>query len=234
MVDKQQYFQRQLLLTEEQLLNTPSRKDGISAEVESSLREFGAELIQQEGILLQLPQAVISSAQVLFHRFYFRKSMNKIEVKSVATACLFLAGKVEEKPRRLRDVINVYKHLERRRNGLAPKPVNYETQDYADVKNKLVQTERWILKELGFILYTELPHKFLLTYLGQRFLNLPSIAQKAWNYMVDSHRLPVILTHNPETIACASIYLAAKSSGIPLPEDIPWWSVFEVQDSDIL
>ena len=40
--------------TEEQLEQTPSRKDGVSAEVEDSLREYGCFLMQRAGILLKL------------------------------------------------------------------------------------------------------------------------------------------------------------------------------------
>ena len=38
------------------------------------------------------------------------------------------------------------------------------TQDYANLKDKLIRAEREILKELGFILYSEHPHKFILNY----------------------------------------------------------------------
>lgn len=38
----------------EQIRSTPSRVDGISAELEEDLRNFGCELIQSAGILLKL------------------------------------------------------------------------------------------------------------------------------------------------------------------------------------
>lgn len=38
----------------DQLINTPSRKHGISKELEDDLRNLGAELIQSAGILLKL------------------------------------------------------------------------------------------------------------------------------------------------------------------------------------
>ena len=42
------------IATLEQLENVPSRKDGISEELEEQLRLFGCELIQSAGILLKL------------------------------------------------------------------------------------------------------------------------------------------------------------------------------------
>jgi len=41
-------------VTEEQLANSPSRKDGIDENTESTLRRFGCDLVQESGILLRL------------------------------------------------------------------------------------------------------------------------------------------------------------------------------------
>ena len=41
-------------LSEEALEDSPSKKDGVSAEDEETLRVYGCELIQEAGILLRL------------------------------------------------------------------------------------------------------------------------------------------------------------------------------------
>ena len=41
-------------LTDEQLHNSPSRKDGIDEATETTLRIYGCDLIQESGILLRL------------------------------------------------------------------------------------------------------------------------------------------------------------------------------------
>ncbi|XP_023525559.1 cyclin-L1-1-like isoform X3 [Cucurbita pepo subsp. pepo] len=71
-------------LTDEQLTNSPSRKDGIDEATETSLRIYGCDLIQEAGILLKLPQAVMATGQVLFHRFYCKKSFARFNVKKYA------------------------------------------------------------------------------------------------------------------------------------------------------
>ena len=58
------------LVTAEQLSTTSSRLDGISADLESSLRYAGAQLTQAAGILLRLPQEIIVQAIVTFYRYY--------------------------------------------------------------------------------------------------------------------------------------------------------------------
>ena len=44
-------------------------------------RVFGCECIQQMGILLRLPQVAVSTAQVMFHRFYAKRSLRKFDVR---------------------------------------------------------------------------------------------------------------------------------------------------------
>jgi len=68
-------------LTDEALENSPSRRDGIDRDTENTLRMYGCELIQEAGILLAFEQAVMATAQVLFHRFYCKRSMKAFNVK---------------------------------------------------------------------------------------------------------------------------------------------------------
>jgi len=106
-------------LTDEQLAELPSVKEGgLEAATEFNLRVYGASLIQEGGLLLKSPQVVMATGQVLLQRFYCKKSFTKYPVKRVACACLWLATKLEESPRKLRDVLNVFLRMECRREGL--------------------------------------------------------------------------------------------------------------------
>ena len=58
------------LVTVEQLSMTSSRLDGISPDLEASIRHAGCCLTQQAGILLRLPQDIVAQAIVTFTRFY--------------------------------------------------------------------------------------------------------------------------------------------------------------------
>ena len=48
---------------------------------------------------------------VLFQRFYYAKSLVRIPFDIVAMSCICLASKIEEAPRRIRDIINVFSHI---------------------------------------------------------------------------------------------------------------------------
>ncbi|KAL8445930.1 hypothetical protein Emed_005290 [Eimeria media] len=98
----------QILLVPRKLQQqTPSFQDGISREVETSQRIYGCRLIQKAGVLLRLEAVTVASAQTILHRFYFRKSLKKFDVRLVVMASLLLACKLEEDPRRVKNLIDV-------------------------------------------------------------------------------------------------------------------------------
>lgn len=99
------------LLPESKLNQTPSQNDGLSRETETDLRILGCELIQTAGILLKLPQVAMATGQVLLQRFYYSKSFVQYSMEITAMSCICLASKIEEEPRRIRDVINVFNHI---------------------------------------------------------------------------------------------------------------------------
>merc|ERR1712002_497693 len=102
------------IMPPEMLDETPSMKDGLDRDTENELRRYGCELIQVAGLLLRLPQTAMATGQVILQRFYYLKSVVHHDVETCAMACVFLAAKIEECPRRLRDVINVCDHIKQK------------------------------------------------------------------------------------------------------------------------
>ena len=58
------------LVTLDQLSSSSSQLDGLSTELENSIRFGGVQLTEAAGVLLRLPQEVITQAVVIFTRFY--------------------------------------------------------------------------------------------------------------------------------------------------------------------
>jgi len=152
------------LLPEERLVSTPSSNDGLDPETEMDLRILGCELIQTAGILLRLPQVAMATGQVLFHRFYHSKSFVRQPMEITAMGCLCCASKVEEAPRRIRDVISVFEHIKQVRAEKNLTPVILD-QAYVNLKNQVIKAERRVLKELGFCVHVKHPHKIVVMYL---------------------------------------------------------------------
>jgi len=108
---------------------SPSRSHGIDARLEATFRWSYCDFLRDAGIELRMPQLTIATATVFCHRFYSQHSHAPAEnsifvsltpfwprcefndtcksVQTIATACLFLAGKVEETPKSLREVVRV-------------------------------------------------------------------------------------------------------------------------------
>ncbi|KAH8867835.1 Cyclin-L2 [Schistosoma japonicum] len=158
-----------IIIPEERLFPTPSQMDKMDYETEIDLRIVGCELIQDSGVLLRLPQVAMATAQVLYQRFFYSKSFVRHFYEHYAMACIFLAAKLEESPRRIRDVINVFHHIRQVREKKTPTPVILD-QSYSNLKNQVIKAERRVLKELGFCVHAKHPHK----------LNIPLPRHPAW------------------------------------------------------
>ncbi|MCJ8731926.1 hypothetical protein PDJAM_G00204680 [Pangasius djambal] len=220
------------LVPEEKRSETPSMRDGLELHTETELRILGCELIQSAGILLRLPQVAMATGQVLFQRFFYSKSFIKHNFEIVAMACVNLASKIEETPRRVRDVINVFHHL-KQGGGKRSAPL-FLDQNYINTKNQVIKAERHVLKELGFCVHVKHPHKMIVMYLQVLECEKNKVlVQTAWNYMNDALRTDVFVRFEPETIACACIYLAARALQIPLPSKPHWFLLFGASESDI-
>nr|BAB25762.1 unnamed protein product [Mus musculus] len=137
---------------------------GLDVDTETGLRVVGCELIQAAGILLRLPQVAMATGQVLFQRFFYTKSFVKHSMEHVSMACVHLASKIEEAPRRIRDVINVFHRLRHLREKKKPVPLVLD-QEYVNLKNQIIKAERRVLKELGFCVHVKHPHKIIVMYL---------------------------------------------------------------------
>lgn len=222
-------------ITEEQAKRTPSRADNISVGLERRMRTYGCELIQEGAILLNLPQITVATGTVLFHRFYSRASIKKFNCELFALASLYLAAKVEEEHKqKMRNFLSVFLNMKQRREGLPLEYWDITTPEYAVAKEDVVQAERRILRELGFVTHVEHPLKFISSFLN--FLNLSSnqeLSQTAWNLLNDSMRTDLCIRVKPEAIACGCIYMAARKARHPLPADPPWWNIFDVEKEKI-
>ncbi|KAE8667104.1 Cyclin-T1-3 [Hibiscus syriacus] len=87
--------------------NCSSRMDGIDLKKDTYLRKSDCTFLQDLGMRLKVPQVTIATAIIFCHRFFIRQSHVKNDRRTIATVCMFLAGKVEETPRPLKDVILV-------------------------------------------------------------------------------------------------------------------------------
>lgn len=212
------------LFTPEEVAETPSRLDGISAELEARVIAKSAHFIHDAGRELSVPQLTMSTACIFFQRFYMLESMCDHSPPDVAVACLFLACKTQETHKRLKDVI-YWTHKVRTRG----------TKDFPDgndlfedspgffmEKNKVLDKEREVLRVLNFDLTVDPPyrHMWLLakTFLSSKPETRQTLTQTAWNFLNDSFRTYVPVMYDSREIATAALFLSAKMHDYALPD----------------
>lgn len=129
-----------------------------------------------------------------------------------------------------------------REKGATPPPndpASYylSESDYFDFHNRVLALEARILYILSFDTHVALPHPLAVTYLqALEFCNFPkeSISKRTVEYLNTALLSPQLLylTHQPNMLAVAAIYNAAKDLGAKMPE-CEWWEVFDVEREEL-
>ncbi|XP_011011211.1 PREDICTED: cyclin-T1-3-like isoform X2 [Populus euphratica] len=209
--------------------NSPSRQDGIDLKKEAYLRKSYCTFLQDFGMRLKVPQVTIATAIIFCHRFFLRQSHAKNDRRTIATVCMFLAGKVEETPRPLKDVILVSYEIIHKKDPEAVQRIK-QKEVYEQQKEIILHGERVVLATLGFDLNLLHPYKPLVDAIKKFKVAQNALAQVAWNFVNDGLRTSLCLQFKPHHIAAGAIFLAAKFLKVKLPSDAEkvWWQEFDV------
>ncbi|ETV92411.1 hypothetical protein, variant [Aphanomyces invadans] len=110
---------------------------------------------------LHLGHVATTTAMVLAHRYYgTHKTPHSFpQHQVIGAACIFLATKITEKPRKLRDVMNVVHCASLNVNS--PMPTGPE---YTAFKERLLDAEQNVLRAIRFDMDVALPYQHLLNY----------------------------------------------------------------------
>ncbi|KAL0909254.1 hypothetical protein M5K25_020103 [Dendrobium thyrsiflorum] len=175
------------------------------------------------------PQVTIATAIIFCHRFFLRQSHAKNDKMTIATVCMFLAGKVEETPRPLKDVILVSYEIIHKEGPFAAQKIKHK-EVYEQQKELILLGERLVLATLGFDMNVRHPYKPLVDAIKMFNIAKSSLAKVAWNFVNDGLRTSLCLQFKPQHIAAGAIFLAAKFIKVKLPSngERAWWQVFDV------
>lgn len=206
-------------------------------------------LTQSAGLLLQLPQSVTAQANVLLARFWLIEPMLSYEFSDTSAATLYLTAKLSSHPVSVRDICNAYTYLWSDSSPLfrrqpspqqqPPEPTAYTPTDSQKTSfhNRLLSLEARILYTLGFDTHVALPHPLAITYLqALEFFNhskseIGSLTIKYLNTALLSPQM-LYLTHQPNALAVAAVYNAARDLGAKMP-DTSWWEVFDCDREEL-
>ncbi|EFH46233.1 cyclin family protein [Arabidopsis lyrata subsp. lyrata] len=209
--------------------NSPSRLDSIDLKKETYLRKSYCTFLQDLGMRLKVPQVTIATAIIFCHRFFIRQSHARNDRRTIATVCMFLAGKVEETPRPLKDVIVVSYEIIHKKDPTTAQKIK-QKEVYEQQKELILSGEKIVLSTLGFDFNVYHPYKPLVEAIKKFKVAQNALAQVAWNFVNDGLRTSLCLQFKPHHIAAGAIFLAAKFLKVKLPSDGEkvWWQEFDV------
>ncbi|PIC40463.1 hypothetical protein B9Z55_011797 [Caenorhabditis nigoni] len=151
------------LFTDEEMKNTANQKEGMSREEELTYRQLASAFIQEmiDGLnnvkdpKMRITHTGICVAHTHMHRFYYWHSFRKYDYRDVGAACVFLAGKSHECPRKLSHVVGVWRDRKDRKQLTTETARNEAAQI-------IVLLESMILQTIAFDLNIHLPHMYVL------------------------------------------------------------------------
>lgn len=221
----------QWLFTEADLLRTPSILEyGMTPEKEAENRGKGVNFITQVGIMLQLPQLTLATASVFLHRFFMRHPIQDLPDRpgyhyyTMAATSLFLATKVEENCRKMKDLVVACVRVAQKN---LHKAVDEQDKEYWRWKDNILLNEEILLEAICFDLSLEPPYKILFELLaGFGEQDNKRLRNAAWAFVSDSCLSMLCLLFPSRTIAASALYAAAKHCDVSFPDDDkgnPWW-----------
>lgn len=223
------------------MANTPSIQHGMTQAEECELRAKGVNFIVQVGIMLKLPQITLSTAAVYFHRIMMRASfkgscngIGKQHHFRLGATALFLATKVEESCRKMKQLIVAFCRVAQKNPNLL---VDEQSKDWWRWRDCILHNEDVLLETLCFDLTVESPHRQLFDML--KFYGVEhnkKVRNAAWAFATDSNNTPLCLMVSSRTIAVASLYAALKFCHDTIHDDSdgrPWWAAQDVTLKDV-
>lgn len=213
-----------------ELRSSPSVRDGMDFDAEQRFRKDGTRFIMECGTKMILGHHTIATGAVYFHRFYMVHTFQEFPRYVTACCCLFLAGKVEETPKKCRDIISMARSI------VTDPDFQAFSDDLRKAKEEVMTLESILLQTIKFDLEVEHPYNFLVSYarkLKGDKSKLQKMVQMAWNFVNDSISTTVCLQWEPEIVAVALIHLASKLSKFTATDwvgrqanHLRWWDMF--------
>ena len=189
-------------------MSTPSTLDGMDSKLEKALTEKSCEFIifYTQKLKLSNDRIVIATACVYFHTFFSLQSMKQHDRYIIALVCVFLACKVEEQARHIKDIVTTYYDFRYNQTS------NINKDDFHQMMDTIICAERILLQTLSFNLEIVHPYSSLTSKLRQIKSYIPRDRFKEINdtcktFINDSFCTKLCLIYTPDIIAASCILM---------------------------
>jgi transcription initiation factor TFIIIB Brf1 subunit/transcription initiation factor TFIIB len=205
----------QWIFTREELYSTPSVSQGFTPKQEATERTRAINFIEHVAHNLRVPINVTAVAQTLLHRFYMRNSFKQNHAYDVASACIFLACKVCNEYRRLKDVVQVVWRRCMNKSNL--ETLSESEKEFVKWTTTIIFYEQVVLEQVCFDLNIITPFPLIDEFCQE--LQLDSVKQLAIQICSDSFVTNLCLRFTPEAIAASCILVAGRALNIEQEEE---------------
>lgn len=220
--------------TPAQLKAQPSIQDGLEYNAVQTKKHNAFKFVERMREQLNFPQLIMNTAMVLYHRFFYYQSMKQFNWLEMSWCCLFTALKIEEKVMKMESLLKWSHHTTNLLQRVKDSQLDVNGQEYFEKKERLQFNERILLQTIGFdceIVKTG----FIVTKITPILLSKELIvrgqhkklARLAFEWSHASYGGEFCLLYEPELMACALIYGAAKELNheIKHPPGQKWWEL---------
>jgi protein BUR2 len=154
--------------------------------------------------------------------------------QQVAAVAIFVATKVEEHARKLKELVIACCRVAQKNPNLL---VDEQTKDYWRWRDTILLNEDVLLELLCFDLTLKSPYKILYDIIkAYNVAHNRPLRDTAWAFLNDSGMTQLCLLFPARTIAAAALYCAARRTGVSFPDDgqgRPWWETQKVKGHDL-
>jgi len=201
------------------------------------------------GIFFKLPQITIAKGIVIFHQVSKQISFKKFDRILYGAACIFLASKLDDFPKPIKEFIKAYDYMynihkkQMIKNTNNPyfepsyseiteegyKAHSIDAKKQSDLEDKFCGTEIEVLKLIGYDLVIELPYQYLDIVKKSSIIPDANFLKIANSFLNDTMRTTVCLYYEPRVIALAALNLASHFCNYKFPSlenQQPWFKCF--------
>ena len=208
-----------------------------SRECEEQIRAKAIVVLQDIGVVCQLPQSTIYKAGVLLHRFLWCRGVDfndcDYTIDEAAQAALLLSSKLDDREKSVFCIVNTWVCISGETVPFNSNKMMFSSdKEFTAKRAAIVSAERDLLEEVGYHISVEDPYKYIVFYTKEVLLEEHELIQSSWTYLNDSLLTDACCHHPTHHLAIGALFLALRKHNRKYPD--MWWESFSITTNELI